>query len=129
MKPTQSERQSAAPINAARRAALAESEYLLCRWDFRATAAGDLLFRARRKGCSIATLAGLLMLLRQAADQTFPRTVVFNFQDCRMEGEEWTGVCGLLEDFVGALGGKLVILPGHHGHQIYVCDRRNVATT
>jgi len=116
-------------MSAARRAALAESEYLLCRWDFRATVGGDLLFRARRKGCSIATLAGLLMLLRQAADRSFPRTVVFNFQDCRMEGEEWTGVRGLLEDFVGALGGKLIILPGHQGHQIYICDRRSATPT
>ena len=106
------------------RTAFAESDYLLSRWEFCATGTGDLIFRARRNACSVATLAGLLMLLRQAADRSFPRTVVFNFQHCKLEGEEWTGVRGLLEDFVTALDGKLLILPGQHARQIYVCDRR-----
>lgn len=84
--------------------ALRETLYLLKRWHFAVSTKGAIWIRPTGPRLSPEELAGLIALLNQCCDQTFPRVVFFDFTQVEIVGGQWTMVYELLEDFSRSIG-------------------------
>jgi hypothetical protein len=84
--------------------ALSETQYLLKRWRFAASAAG--FFWVQPNGAKLCPeeLAGFITLLRRGCENDAPRAILFDFSEVDVIGGQWTLVESMLNDFAQSVG-------------------------
>ncbi|HPF41168.1 MAG TPA: hypothetical protein P5081_23655 [Phycisphaerae bacterium] len=92
------------------RAAFAESDYVLRRWNFAASSHGFVWVRPESETFSVESLAGFIALFVRCCDADFPTGVLFDFSKARLVGEDWTSAFSLVQDFAGRIGARYRVI-------------------
>jgi len=83
--------------------ALAETQYMLKRWQLSASATGYIWIKPTVERLSPEELAGFLALLRRACESHQPRMIMFDFHEVQIVGHQWTTVESLLLDLARSM--------------------------
>lgn len=93
--------------------ALSETQYLLKRWRFAASAAGFLWIQPIGPKMSPEELAGFISLVKRGCREEFPHALLFDFTEIDVVGAQWTMVESLLLDFARSIGARCRVTSTH----------------
>ena len=92
---------------------LGETNYLLKRWRFAASAAGFMWVQPIGPRLAPEELAGFIALLKRGCRDGFPKSLLFDFNDIEIVGAQWTVVESLLVDLAQTIGARYRVTSTH----------------
>jgi hypothetical protein len=93
--------------------ALNETQYLLKKWRFAASATGFLWVQPIGPKMAPEELAGFIALLKRGCREGFPAAMLFDFNEVEVVGAQWTMVESLLFDLARSIGASCRISSTH----------------
>lgn len=103
--------------------AVAETNYLLQRWEFSISSTGLLWIQPTRATLSPEELAGMLAILARGCEGDSPKVIKLDLSHVKIVGEQWTMVETLIVDFAKTVKAQIRIAhgPGRPAASVIFC--------